>query len=184
MEFRDILDADPAIRDQVRVLRNHVDVRRFMYSDHEISPDEHARWLASLVGNARQRVFVVMHDAAVAGIVSLNAINLAHRSADWAFYLDPALQGKGLGSVVEFWLLDHAFNEVGLEKLNCEVLASNAAVVKMHQKFGFAIEGVRRENILKDGVRLDVVLLGITRGEWLAQRPGMLGLIGRLSRNA
>jgi len=182
MEFRDILDTDQATRDQVRVLRNHVDVRRFMYSDHEITPDEHANWLASLVGNARQRVFVVMLEGAVAGIVSLNAINATHRSADWAFYLDPALQGKGLGSLVEFWLLDHAFNEAGLEKLNCEVLASNAAVVKMHQKFGFVIEGVRRENILKDGVRLDVVLLGITRGEWLAQRPGMLGLIERLSR--
>ncbi|MFD2644193.1 UDP-4-amino-4,6-dideoxy-N-acetyl-beta-L-altrosamine N-acetyltransferase [Pseudomonas japonica] len=182
MVFLDILDADQATRDQVRALRNHADVRRFMYSDHEISPDEHARWLASLVGNARQRVFVVMLDGAVAGLVSLNAINATHRSADWAFYLDPVLQGKGLGSLVEFWLLDHAFNEAGLEKLNCEVLASNEAVVKMHRKFGFALEGVRRQNILKDGARLDVVLLGITREEWQAQRPAVRGVVERLSR--
>jgi len=56
-------------------------------------------------------------------------------------------------------------------------------VVKMHQKFGFAIEGVRRKNILKEGARVDVVLLGITRDEWLAQRPKMLAVIERAARH-
>ncbi|OLS58992.1 hypothetical protein PSEMO_59520 [Pseudomonas putida] len=182
MHFINILDTSLAVQARVRDLRNHIDVRRFMYSSHEISIDEHGQWLASLVGNQRQRVFVVMLDDQVAGIVSLNAINAAHRTADWAFYLDPALQGRGVGSLVEFWLLDHAFNEAGLEKLNCEVLESNTAVVKMHCKFGFSQEGVRRQNILKDGARLDVVLLGITRAEWQAQRPTMRGIVERLSR--
>jgi RimJ/RimL family protein N-acetyltransferase len=44
-------------------------------------------------------------------------------------------------------------------------------VVKMHQKFGFPIEGVGRKNILRGGERIDVVLLGITIEEWLARRP-------------
>ena len=182
MHFIDILDCDPGVQARVRELRNHPDVRRFMYSSHEISAGEHDSWLASLSGNARQQVFVVCLDERVAGIVSLNAINATHRTADWAFYLDPALQGQGLGSLVEFWLLDHAFETVGLHKLNCEVLESNQAVVKMHRKFGFAIEGVRRRNILKDDERIDVVLLGITREEWAQQRPRMLAVVERLGR--
>lgn len=182
LHFINILDVEPDAQARVRDLRNHIDVRRFMYSSHEISEDEHAKWLTSLEGNPRQRVFVVMRDGAVAGIVSLNAINPTHHTADWAFYLDPALQGQGLGSLVEFWLLDHAFEQAGLHKLNCEVLESNAAVVKMHRKFGFAIEGVRRRNILKDGVRVDVVLLGITREEWAERRPTMLAVVERLGR--
>lgn len=180
MEFLDILDAGPTYQAQVRELRNHADIRRFMYTDHPIGPQEHASWLASLGGNHRQKVFVILHHGAVAGVVSLNGIDTVHRTADWAFYLDPALQGKGLGSRVEFWLLDHAFNEAGLEKLNCEVLASNPTVVKLHRRFGFTQEGVRRQNILKDGERMDVVLLGITRDEWLAQRPALVAVIDRL----
>lgn len=183
MQFVDIVSADQQVQAQVRELRNHRDVKRFMYSDHDISEAEHGNWLRSLAGNSRQRVFVIRTDDRLAGVVSLNAIDTAHRTADWAFYLDPDLQGKGLGSLVEFWLLDHAFNEAGLEKLNCEVLATNPAVVKMHQKFGFAIEGVRRNNILKEGARIDVVLLGITRDEWLAQRPKMLAVIERVARS-
>jgi len=175
-----LLEATPATQSAVRTLRNQADVRKFMYTSHEISPQEHDQWLNSLKGNARQSVFVAMLDGALAGVVSLSAINPVQKTADWALYLDVQLQGKGLGSLVEFWLLDHAFNQAGLEKLNCEVLEMNAPVIKMHQKFGFKIEGVRRRNIIKEGVRVDVVLLGITKEEWLECRPALLPLITRL----
>jgi UDP-4-amino-4,6-dideoxy-N-acetyl-beta-L-altrosamine N-acetyltransferase len=134
-----------------------------------------------LQGNPRQQVFVVIKDEQAVGVVSLNAINVLHKSADWAFYLDAGSQGEGLGSVVEFWMLDYAFGVAGLEKLNCEVLAMNAAVVKMHQKFGFEIEGVRRQNILREGARIDVVLLGITKEEWQNKRPALAPVIERIN---
>ncbi|WP_426203851.1 UDP-4-amino-4,6-dideoxy-N-acetyl-beta-L-altrosamine N-acetyltransferase [Pseudomonas sp. TWP3-1] len=181
MQFIPLTDASPTIQAHVRTLRNQEDVRKYMYTSHEISEQEHANWLSSLKGNARQQVFAVIKDELTVGVVSLNAINAQHKSADWAFYLDVNLQGKGLGSVIEFWMLDYAFDVVGLEKLNCEVLASNSAVVKMHQKFGFEVEGVRRQNVVKDGARVDVVLLGITKAEWLEKRPALVRAIERIS---
>jgi UDP-4-amino-4,6-dideoxy-N-acetyl-beta-L-altrosamine N-acetyltransferase len=182
MQFISLLDATPEIQAEVRNLRNQTAVRKFMYTEHEISLDEHCAWLESLKDNPRQSVFVVMHDDKPAGVVSLNAIDALHHSADWAFYLDSALQGKGIGSQVELWLLNHAFDIVRLEKLNCEVLQSNMAVIRLHEKFGFVIEGVRRQNVIKDGRRMDVVLLGITREEWLEQRPKMQAVLDRLTR--
>ncbi|MFW9081257.1 UDP-4-amino-4,6-dideoxy-N-acetyl-beta-L-altrosamine N-acetyltransferase [Pseudomonas sp. P2757] len=181
MQFIPLTDASPTIQAHVRTLRNQEDVRKYMYTSHEISEQEHANWLSSLKGNSRQQVFVVLKDDLAVGVVALNAINAQQKSADWAFYLDVDLQGKGLGSVVEFWMLDYAFNAAELEKLNCEVLASNSAVVKMHQKFGFEIEGVRRQNVVKDGVRIDVVLLGITKSEWLEKRPALIRVIERIN---
>jgi len=182
MEFVPLINASQATQAQVRKLRNQPEVRKYMYTSHEIGEDEHNHWIASLAGNTRQSVFVAMNQGHLAGVVLLSAINVAQKTADWAFYLDVAQQGKGIGSLVEFWMLDHAFNEGGLEKLNCEVLETNPSVIKMHQKFGFSIEGIRRKNILKDGCRVDVVLLGITKDEWTAQRPNMLNLLARLSR--
>ncbi|MFK3795026.1 MULTISPECIES: UDP-4-amino-4,6-dideoxy-N-acetyl-beta-L-altrosamine N-acetyltransferase [unclassified Pseudomonas] len=181
MQFLPLIEASPSIQSAVRTLRNQEEVRKFMYTSHEISPQEHEQWLRSLKGNPRQSVFAAMRDGELAGVVSLSAINATQKTADWAFYLDTRLRGKGLGSLVEFWMLDHAFNEAGLEKLNCEVLEMNAAVIKMHQKFGFKIEGVRRHNIIKEGSRVNVVLLGITQEEWEARRPEMVPLITRLN---
>ena len=180
MEFVPILDLPADLQARIRHLRNQLDVRRFMYTSHEISEAEHTQWLRSLAGNPRQMVFVVLQSGAPSGVVSLNAIDPLHKTADWAFYLDPSCQGKGLGSRIEFWLLEYAFAQAGLEKLNCEVLQTNSAVIKMHQKFGFTIEGVRRRNILKDGARIDVVLLGITKEEWQGQRGKMLKVLERL----
>ena len=184
MRFIPLLDAGAAVQARVRLLRNQPDVRKYMYTCHEISEVEHQAWLDSLKGNARQSVFVIINAGQPIGIVSLSAINTVQKTADWAFYLDPQLQGKGFGSLVEFWLLDHAFNDAGLEKLNCEVLQSNTAVIGMHQKFGFALEGVRRQNILQDGQRLDVVLLGITAQEWRTRRPELEPSILRLQSRA
>ncbi|MFJ2464618.1 UDP-4-amino-4,6-dideoxy-N-acetyl-beta-L-altrosamine N-acetyltransferase [Pseudomonas sp. NPDC087615] len=181
MQFLPLTEASPDLQAHVRHLRNQQDVRKYMYTSHEITEQEHANWLASLQANPRQQVFVVIKDQQAAGVVSLNAINAMHKTADWAFYLDVRLQGKGLGSVVEFWMLDYAFKVAGLEKLNCEVLAMNSGVVKMHQKFGFEVEGVRRQNVVKDGVRVDVVLLGITKAEWLHKRAALAPVIERIS---
>ena len=79
-------------------------------------------------------------------------------------------------------MLDYGFTEAGLEKLNCEVLASNPAVINMHLKFGFQQEGVRRQNTLKNGQHMDVVLLGITKAQSQSKRPTLEALIARLGR--
>jgi len=183
MRFLPLLDASSELQAHIRNLRNQEPVRKHMYTSHEITESEHQDWLASLQGNLRQKVFVVLQDEQAVGVVSLNAINSLHRTADWAFYLDSERQGKGLGSRVEFWMLDYSFNEAGLEKLNCEVLETNTAVINMHLKFGFKLEGTRRKHILKEGVRIDVALLGITKDEWASKRPELEPLIKRLSKS-
>ena len=176
-----ILELSADQQAHVRQLRNQPDVRKFMYTDHEISEAEHLKWLDALRASSRQQVFVIVMEADPVGVVSLSAINATHGTADWAFYLDTTLQGKGLGSQVELWMLDYAFGAAGLEKLNCEVLEINPAVIRMHQKFGFVIEGVRREHIVRDGKRINAVLLGITKNEWLAQRPKVLSAVERIA---
>ncbi len=171
VSFEALLDQDAAGIERVRTLRNAEGVRAYMYTDHVISADEHAAWVASLRGNARQHFWVVRFQDKIEGVVALTGISASQRSADWAFYLSEDMQGKGVGGVVEFKLLDLAFGEQRLEKLNCEVLATNPKVVEMHQKFGFTQEGVRRQNVIKNGQRVDVVLLGILPQEWQAARP-------------
>lgn len=178
VEFVPILAQPAAVREAIRQLRNSPGVRQYMYSDHEISVEEHARWLAGLDGNDNARVLTVVWQGDVVGLVSLNPISARDRTASWAFYLSEQVQGMGIGAVVEFKLLELAFTELGLAKLNCEVLASNMKVVAMHQKFGFKIEGNRRQNVLKDNTRMDVLLLGVLASEWAQQRPRFVRLFG------
>ncbi len=68
-------------------------------------------------------------------------------------------------------MLRYVFDGLGLNKLCCEVLDTNRAVVDMHKRFGFQEEGLFRRHICKKGVWHDVVALAMLRDGWLALKP-------------
>ena len=159
---------DRAAQLQVRGIRNETSVRNWMYTDHEIGIDEHLAWVQRLQNDDRQIVFAILNEAQMPlGVVSVNAMDRRHRKADWAYYLTESARG-GLGSAIEFSFLNFAFDQLGMEKLNCEVIEGNEAVVKLHKKFLFQDEGFRRSIVIKNGSRIGVHLLGLTRSDWLS----------------
>jgi len=155
-------------------IRNSDAVRKSMYSEHEIGVNEHFAWIERLGGDGRQKVFVVLKDGEQAvGVVSVNQLDFTHKKTDWAFYLAESERG-GLGAALEIFMIDYVFNELGLEKLNCEVLETNPRVVDMHKRFGFSEEGFREENIEKDEKRIGVHFLGLKKNFWLNEKKRIL----------
>jgi len=163
--LREITKCTDKQKKSVREVRNQESVRKSMYTEHKIPLNEHLAWVERLQSDNRQIVFVVLLDDVVSGVVSVNAIDRLHLKSDWAFYLDANVRG-GLGAALEFGLINFVFQRVGLEKLNCEVMETNEAVVKLHKKFGFVEEGFRRENIIKNENRVGVFFLGLTKSDW------------------
>ena len=69
---------------------------------------------------------------------------------------------------------------MGLRKLWCEVLITNEAVWKLHQKFGFRQEALLRAHVVKAGHPVDVMGLGLLAEDWAAARPAMAERLQRL----
>ncbi|MBC9251081.1 UDP-4-amino-4,6-dideoxy-N-acetyl-beta-L-altrosamine N-acetyltransferase [Pseudomonas alcaligenes] len=156
----------------MRTWRNAPAVRANMYTRHEISREEHLAWWARISGRDDQQYFMYEFAGVPSGIVAFTGIDQASRNSSWAFYAAPDA-AKGTGSKMEYLALEQAFEGLRLHKLCCEVLAFNSAVIKLHQKFGFQIEGVLRDQHLVDGNFVDVYRLGILSHEWADQRPSM-----------
>ncbi|MCR9115317.1 MAG: UDP-4-amino-4,6-dideoxy-N-acetyl-beta-L-altrosamine N-acetyltransferase [bacterium] len=164
---------DETTQEAIRLIRNESNIRKWMYTDHVISPDEHRNWLATVERNPTITPFVVLDDRNhPLGLVSLNAINRQHKRAEWAYYVTEN-SPSGVGAIIEYAFIDFAFREFNLEKLNCEVIEGNNAVVKLHKKFLFSEEGFRRSNIEKNGVRIGVHLMGLTKTDWLAGKSSV-----------
>jgi len=160
------LDTESQLR--VREIRNEENVRKWMYTDHAIGANEHLGWINRLKHDDRQIVFVVLdEERSPLGVVSVNAIDRLHKKTDWAYYLTETARG-GLGSALEYSFINFIFDTLGMDKLNCEVIEGNDAVVKLHKKFLFQEEGFRRSNILKNDARIGVHFLGLTKEDWLA----------------
>ena len=171
--LRQVRDCSPEQVAAVRRLRNLPAIRSAMYGDQVISEAEHAAWVEGLAGDERRKVFVTLDSSdEPVGVASLTAIDPVHRRADWGFYMGPDAP-RGLGGAVLAVLLDYAFGDLGLEKINGEVIEGNAASLALHRKLGFKDEGLRRSQIRRQERRLDVHLLGLTVEDWLEAREAI-----------
>jgi len=152
--------------------RNSPEVAAYMYSDHRIGQGEHDRWFAGAMTAPDRRYWIVETEGTPVGLANLARIDEPARRCEWAYYLGEAsTRGKGLGAQVEYVVLRHVFEALDLNKLWCEVLAPNAAVVKLHERFGFVREALFREHVRKGGRFEDVVGLGLLQRDWRAARP-------------
>src|SRR5690606_3023284 len=140
--------------------RNHPDGRRFMYTRHEISAEEHARWFAEAEADPSRHLLVFAEKPAEKpaappvprGFVPRGFVHFsAHfrvvapgTGADWGFYLAPDAP-RGTGRRLGEAALRHAFETAGFHKVCGQVLGFNERSLRFHQNLGFAREGVLRE---------------------------------------
>jgi UDP-4-amino-4,6-dideoxy-N-acetyl-beta-L-altrosamine N-acetyltransferase len=156
----------------MRSWRNAPSVRENMYTRHEISKEEHLSWWGRI--RSREDQCYLMYELAgePMGIVAFTNVDKESSNSFWAFYAAPNAP-MGTGSKMEFLALDYAFVELSLYKLQCEVLAFNKPVIKLHQKFGFKVEGVFRAQHKVDEEFIDIYRLGLLASEWSEHRGQM-----------
>ena len=156
----------------MRSWRNEPAVRANMYTQHEISSEEHLNWWSKTKIRSDQQYFMYELAGLPTGIAAFTGIDQLNKTSAWAFYSSPAAP-RGTGSKMEYLMLEYAFGPLQLHKLYCEVLAFNTAVIKLHQKFAFKVEGILREQNKIDGNFIDVYRLGILANEWQEHRQVM-----------
>lgn len=168
-------------RDKMLAWRNSPEVARFMYTDHTITPEEHRRWFSRVLQDPRCRYWIIQWRHQDVGVAHLCDIDMLHRRCSWGFYLaDPAVRGKGVGSLAEYQLLCYTFDQLQLNKVSCEVLAFNTGMLALQEKFGFRREGYLRQYVHKGGQYHDVVVLSMLRDEWEQLKPMLKQRILRL----
>ena len=164
----------PDDRDRLLGWRNSPDVAAYMYTDHQISPDEHERWFAAIDGDVRRAFWVIDVDGEPAGLANLYDIDRENSRCAWAWYLaDPSVRGRGIGGYVQYLVIEKVFGEFGLTELWCEVLESNGRARRLYQKFGFKEKARLRRRALKNGVMEDSLKLGLLADAWMLIRPQM-----------
>ena len=62
---------------------------------------------------------------------------------------------RGVGAALLAALIEAADNWLGLRRLELTVYVDNAPAIALYQKYGFAIEGTRRQDAFRDGAYAD-----------------------------
>ena len=80
----------------------------------------------------------------------------AGRQAEIGWVLDPAVQGRGLGTEFAAALRDIAFDGLGVRRLEASCFAENHASRRVMEKIGLRLEGIfREESLHRSGRWLD-----------------------------
>ncbi|MGK5444352.1 GNAT family N-acetyltransferase [Micromonospora sp. URMC 105] len=159
-----------ATEDDVNLMlswRNQETNRQVSKNSHEITAAEHAAWWSRVRADPGRRVLVYVHDGRPCGVVTFFDLRLdGPRTGSWGFYLD----AEGLaerGETLPVWLavmraaVDHAFDELRLDRLDGEVLADNIVVRRMNRRFRF-VEGTEERQV-HDGREIGVVPISLHR---------------------
>ncbi|MCW3086124.1 MAG: family N-acetyltransferase [Bacteroidetes bacterium] len=78
-----------------------------------------------------------------------------------------ATQGSGLNAHCKFLLLNFAFENMGMERVEFRADNNNARSIAAMKGIGCTVEGILRKNVIKaDGTRRDSIILSILKEEW------------------
>mgnify|MGYP005615901375 FL=1 len=84
-------------------------------------------------------------------------------------------QGTGLNTHCKYLLLAHAFENMGIERVEFRADANNAKSIRAMKKIGCVEEGILRSNTPKlTGGRRDSIVLSILKQEWVERVKPML----------
>ena len=102
-----------------------------------------------------------------AGLLQLRQVEPDFATAEWGIAISPDYWGAGLFADASHLLLDFAFSEVGVHRLEARAALANGRVHAAMQKLGAVPEGVLRHSLTTfDGQRHDQVLWSILDDEW------------------
>lgn len=144
--------------------RNHIDIRRFMLTQHEISLEEHTMWFKRVSADPKRRLMLVEEDKQPLGFVQFSNVGVDEVS-DWGFYIRPN-SPKGSGKKLGVAALTHAFKVLKLHKVCGQAIAENIVSISFHQRLGFVQEGILREQSKVAGNRSDLFCFGLLSSEW------------------
>ena len=95
------------------------------------------------------------------GAVSLFSIHESSRRAEIGYILSRTHWRQGLATEAVSAVIDYAFTQLQLNRLEADIAPENSASAALLQKLGFTLEGKLRERWIVDGRTSDTHLYGL-----------------------
>lgn len=143
---------------------------------HPYTPADAERWLSYCTqlfekGPEREHYEFAIELASaqkVIGGVSLTRVSRVHGTAGGGIWINAGYQGHGYGREAFGEKIRFAFVDLQLRRLDNGFFKGNAASFAMQQRFGYQLEGERRQayRCMADGMLKDECITGLLKAEW------------------
>jgi ribosomal-protein-serine acetyltransferase len=111
----------------------------------------------------------IWHQGKLAGSIGYLYVDQKNLKTEIGYWLSKDFEGLGLATKACKLLIDYAFKELSLNKVEINVAVKNHKSRAIPVRLGFTEEGVIRHYEFLNGEYLDRVIYGMLRGEWVVQ---------------
>jgi len=156
-------DLAPLVRqaDDIRVWNNLRD-----YFPHPYTEKDGQAWIDTVTASELRVNFAIEADGAFAGGIGLILNGDVYaKSAELGYWVGASHWGRGVASEAVGQMVEHGFRTFDIVRIYAEVFEGNKASMRVLEKNGFYLEGVRRKAVFKNGVLMDDYI-------WVRLRPG------------
>jgi RimJ/RimL family protein N-acetyltransferase len=151
-------------------LQNEPENREFLGREMPISRKAEEAWLAARTDDRDNIVFVIAIKEPCTkpiGSMGLHHIDRKNRRATTGAAILKEYCGQGFGSDAKMLLLSYAFLQLGLQKVESRVLATNPRSIAYSKKCGYEEVGLLKKHHFRGGQWVDEVVLELHAEEWL-----------------
>ena len=106
----------------------------------------------------------------IVGMIDAHAIDAINHQGAVGYWLEERAQGRGLVTEATRRMLDVAFGEYGLERMEIRCAVDNVRSSRVPERLGFTFEGILRHSQLLNGRFVDLKLYSLLRSEFEAGR--------------
>ena len=156
----------PDVLDAYWAALNEPEGRRLTGTHAEFTLEQTERWLRTRADQHDRADWAAMSlaDGSYLGEAVLNDLDPDNEVCGFRIALaGPHVYGRGFGTETTRLVVGYALDTVGLHRLELQVYAFNPRAQRVYEKCGFRVEGRRRDALLWDGERIDVLDMSILR---------------------
>lgn len=107
------------------------------------------------------RYYAVKVESKSIGIAQIYSIDFINRKCKLGIVLLPEYVGNGYGKIILNYLVDIAFKNLNLHKIEVEINESNQMSIKLFEKLNFQKEGKMVDSFFNNGTYENVFIYGL-----------------------
>ena len=121
--------------------RNHPDIKKWMYTNQDITLKDHLYFIESLKGKQDRNYFLVKQNHEYIGVIDFT--DITSQKLEIGLYTNPAQKAKG--DILMQLIIDYSFHDLHVNTVTAELFSENSKAYHLYQRYGF--KEVNKKNI-------------------------------------
>ena len=157
--FREIETSDA---EMILNWRTSPGIAKYMKTEVDHGVLEQEQWIISSRYRPDFYHWLIVHQEKPIGYISISEYNPVVKTASWGFYIGEG-EHAGLGGLVPPFFYRFCFSELGIERIDAEMLYFNTSVIDLHQLHGYEFTPEHDRILKRQEKRILLVAMSLSK---------------------